>query len=162
METRGIDIVPESERTAKPSDLFWPWFAANISVFGISYGSFVLWFGLSFWQAALAMVIGNLLGAIAHFLLSAEGPLHGVPQMVLGRLAFGHNGNILPATFMAIMCGVGWFATNSVSGAFALSTLFGFTPLVGLIIIVIVQTAFAFSDTTSCSDSSGSPRRSWR
>ncbi|NED59770.1 cytosine permease, partial [Streptomyces sp. SID10244] len=43
-----------------------------------------------------------------------------------------------------IMCGVGWFATNSVSGAFALSTLFGLTPLLGLVIIVIAQTAFAF------------------
>ncbi|MGV0343642.1 cytosine permease [Corynebacterium lehmanniae] len=58
METLGIDIVPESERTAKPSDLFWPWFAANISVFGISYGSFVLWFGLSFWQGALVTALG--------------------------------------------------------------------------------------------------------
>lgn len=90
------------------------------------------------------MVLGNLLGAVAHFLLSAEGPLHGVPQMVLGRLAFGHNGNILPATFMAVMCGVGWFATNSVSGAFALATLLGITPLAGLIVIVVLQTAFAF------------------
>ena len=45
---------------------------------------------------------------------------------------------------MSVTAGVGWFATNSVSGAFALSTLFGFGPLVGLIIIVLLQTGFAF------------------
>ena len=35
VETTGIEIIDEAERTAKPSDLFWPWFAANVSVFGI-------------------------------------------------------------------------------------------------------------------------------
>ena len=45
---------------------------------------------------------------------------------------------------MSITAGVGWFATNSVSGAFALSTLFGFAPLVGLVIIVAAQTVLAF------------------
>ena len=30
IETNGIDIIMESERSAKPSDLFWPWFAANV------------------------------------------------------------------------------------------------------------------------------------
>jgi purine-cytosine permease-like protein len=64
--------------------------------------------------------------------------------MVLGRLAFGFKGNAVPAVLMSITAGVGWFATNSVSGAFALSTLFGFGPLVGLIIIVLLQTGFAF------------------
>jgi nucleobase:cation symporter-1, NCS1 family len=39
---------------------------------------------------------------------------------------------------------VGWFATNSVSGAFALSTLFRVGPLPSLTIVVLVQTMFAF------------------
>ena len=61
VETNGIDIIDEAERTAKPSDLFWPWFAANVSVFGISWGSFVLGFGISFWQAVLVSVVGVVL-----------------------------------------------------------------------------------------------------
>lgn len=64
--------------------------------------------------------------------------------MVLSRMAFGFKGNAVPAGLMSVTAGVGWFATNSVSGAFALSTLFGFGPLVGLIIIVLLQTGFAF------------------
>ena len=145
VEPGGNEPIPLAARHGNPRGLFWTWTAPNLEFATIFVGVIsVAYFGLSFWQAVAAMVIGNGLGAIAHFLLSAQGPLHGVPQMVLGRLAFGYRGNILPATFMAIMCGVGWFATNSVSGAFALSTLFGFTPVIGLVIIVVAQTAFAF------------------
>ena len=64
--------------------------------------------------------------------------------MVLGRLAFGFKGNAVPAVLMSITAGVGWFATNSVSGAYALATLFGIGPLLGLVIIVLLQTGLAF------------------
>ena len=64
--------------------------------------------------------------------------------MVLGRFPFGFKGNAVPAVLMSVTAGVGWFATNSVSGAYALAALFGIGPLVGLIIIVLLQTAFAF------------------
>ncbi|MGO2825098.1 MAG: allantoin permease, partial [Brachybacterium alimentarium] len=40
IETTGIEIIAEAERTARPRDLVWPWFAANVSVFGMSYGSY--------------------------------------------------------------------------------------------------------------------------
>ena len=30
----GINVISESERKGHPRDLFWPWFAANISVLG--------------------------------------------------------------------------------------------------------------------------------
>ena len=145
VEPGGNEPIPVEARHGSPRGLFWTWTAPNLEFATIFVGVLaVAVFGLSFWQAVVAVVLGNGLAAVAHYLLSADGPLHGVPQMVLGRLAFGYRGNILPATFMAVMCGVGWLATNSASGAFALSSLFGFTPLVGLIIIVIVQTAFAF------------------
>lgn len=56
IENNGIEVIAESERTAKPRDLFWPWFAANVSVFGISYASYVYGFGVSFIQAIFAAV----------------------------------------------------------------------------------------------------------
>ncbi len=45
--------------------------------------------------------------------------------MVLGRLAFGYRGNVLPAGLMTITSGCGWFAVNSVSASFALNELTG-------------------------------------
>ena len=57
VETTGIEIIDESERTARPRDLFWPWFAANVSVFGMATASFVLGFGISFAQALAVCVV---------------------------------------------------------------------------------------------------------
>ena len=37
VEMNGINVISESERKGHPRDLFWQWFAANISVPGIRY-----------------------------------------------------------------------------------------------------------------------------
>lgn len=145
VEPGGNEFIAEADRHGKPHQLFWTWTSPNLEFATIFVGMLaVLAFGMTFWQAVAGIVIGTGLGAIAHYFLSARGPLHGVPQMVLGRLPFGFKGNAVPAVLMSITAGVGWFATNSVSGAFALSTLFGFGPLLGLVIIVLLQTALAF------------------
>ena len=34
VEQNGINVIDESERKGRPRELFWPWFAANISVLG--------------------------------------------------------------------------------------------------------------------------------
>jgi len=64
--------------------------------------------------------------------------------MVLSRIGFGYWGNVLPAGLNAITAGIGWFAVNSVSGAFALAALTGMPALLGLLIVVVVQVAVAF------------------
>jgi purine-cytosine permease-like protein len=101
-------------------------------------------FGLTFGQAVAAILLGNVLAGAAHGVLSARGPMAGVPQMVLGRLAFGYRGNILPAGLMTITSGFGWFAINSVSASFALSSLTGASPVLWLVIVVLVQVAIAY------------------
>lgn len=145
VEPGGDDYIPEEARHGTPRKLFWTWMSPNMEFATVFVGVLaVTAYGMNFWQASLGLAIGTGLGAAAHYLLSARGPLHGVPQMVLGRLAFGYRGNTLPAAFMSIMCGVGWFATNSVSGAWALNSLTGLPKLPALLVIVVVQTAFAF------------------
>ena len=64
--------------------------------------------------------------------------------MVLSRIGFGFRGNILPAGINAVVAGIGWFAVNSVSGAFALNALLGWNSKVCLLIIVVLQIAVAF------------------
>jgi purine-cytosine permease-like protein len=49
-------------------------------------------FGLSSWQAVLAIVLGSPLGAVTQGILSTRGPSLGVPQMVISRLGFGYLG----------------------------------------------------------------------
>ena len=58
VEGNGINVISDAERKGRPADLFWPWFGANVSVLGLSYGAFTLGFGISFGQAVVAGVIG--------------------------------------------------------------------------------------------------------
>jgi purine-cytosine permease-like protein len=85
VETTGIEIIDEAERTARPRDLFWPWFAANVSVFGISYAAFVLGFGISFWQAVLVTVVGVIVSFALCGIIAIAGKRGSAPTMVLSR-----------------------------------------------------------------------------
>ncbi len=64
--------------------------------------------------------------------------------MVLSRRAFGFVGNILPAGINWLVAGVGWFAVNSVSGAFALAALTGLNTYASLVIVVALMLLLAF------------------
>ena len=66
-ELNDINFIDESERRGKASDLFWPWAGANVSLLALSYGAFFLGFGISFWQATIAAVIGTVGSFGRHF-----------------------------------------------------------------------------------------------
>ena len=124
VEPGGAEFIPLHERHGRPLQLFWTWTSPNLEFATVFVGVLgVAAFGLSFWQAVLAILVGTAGGALAQGVLSARGPSHGVPQMVLSRLGFGYWGNVLPAGLNSVTAGIGWFAVNSVSGTFALNTL---------------------------------------
>jgi nucleobase:cation symporter-1, NCS1 family len=145
VEPGGAEFIPLSERHGRPLQLFWTWTSPNLEFATIFVGVIgVALFGLTFWQATLAVVLGTAVGSITQGLLSARGPVYGVPQMVLSRLGFGYWGNVLPAGLNALTAGIGWFAVNSVSGAFALNTLTHLAKPACLLIIVVAQVVVAF------------------
>src|SRR6266571_8327038 len=123
VEMNGINVIADAERKGSPRDLFWPWFAANVSVLGLSYGSFELGFGISFWQAAAA----GLIGIIGSFLLcgfiAVAGKRGSVPTMVLGRAAFGVRGNKLPSAISWLLT-VGWETVLMILATLATATVF--------------------------------------
>lgn len=145
IEPGGAEYIPLSERHGKPLQQFWTWVSPNMEFATVFVGVIGVWyFGQSFWMASLAIVLGTALGSISMGALAVRGPLFGVPQMVLSRIGFGWLGNILPAGINSLVAGVGWFAVNSVSGAFALNALLGWNTKLCLLIIVVVQLAVAF------------------
>jgi nucleobase:cation symporter-1, NCS1 family len=145
VEPGGVEFIPVRDRHGSPSQLLWTWTSPNLEFATVFVGILaVAAFGLTFWQAVLALLLGNVLGSLTHAVLSARGPKHGVPQMVLSRLGFGFVGNALPAGLNAVTAGIGWFAVNSVSGAFALAALTGMPKVLSLLIVVLVQVVVAF------------------
>src|ERR1700746_434143 len=85
IEMKGINVISEPERKGPPRDLFWPWFAANISVLGLSYGAFVLGFGISFWQAVVVGVVGIVLSFLLCGFIAVAGQRGSAPTIVLWR-----------------------------------------------------------------------------
>jgi nucleobase:cation symporter-1, NCS1 family len=124
IEQNGINVIGEAERKGHARGLFWPWCAANISVLGISFGSFLLGFGISFKQALIAGVAGTVLSFLLVGFVSLAGKHGSAPTMVLSRAAFGVRGNAAPA-FISWLLLVGWETVLVALATLATTTVFG-------------------------------------
>lgn len=142
VESNGLNVIDDAERKGRPRDLFWPWFAANVSVFGLSYGAFTLGFGISFWQAVFAGLIGVLFSFLLCGLVALAGKRGSAPTMVLSRAAFGVRGNKLPS-FISWVLTVGWETVLTILATLATATIFerlgwgggNTTKLIALVIV---------------------------
>ncbi|MFD2673714.1 purine-cytosine permease family protein [Gulosibacter bifidus] len=123
IERNGIEIIAEAERTAKPRDLFWPWFAANVSVFGMSYGTWIFGFGVSFWQATLVALIGIPVSFALCGLIAIAGKRGSAPTMVLSRAAFGVHGQKVPG-IVSWLTSIGWETFLAIMATLATATVF--------------------------------------
>jgi NCS1 family nucleobase:cation symporter-1 len=143
IEPKGIEHVTEAERHGSVGSVFSLWWGANVELATLSTGvAAVALFGVNFTQAAIGLLIGNIIGALILAGLSTYGPRLGVPQLVQSRAAFGFFGNFAPG-ILNMVAGVMWFGVNTVLGVFALVALTGMNFLLGLIIMAGIQVLVA-------------------
>jgi NCS1 family nucleobase:cation symporter-1 len=123
IETNGINPIPDSERHGKPLELFWIWFAANVSILGVAYGAFlVTFYGLNLTLALLAGFLGTVLSFLLVGFVSLAGKRGGAPTLVLSRASFGVVGNGLP-TLVSYISLVGWEIILVALATFAANTV---------------------------------------
>ncbi|MFE2993125.1 cytosine permease [Streptomyces sp. NPDC059262] len=152
LETRGIEPVPESERTARTRELFPTWVAANISVLLLTMGaSLVVSYKLNFWQALVVAIAAPVVSYGLVGLIGIAGKRGGAPGMALSRAVFGQRGNLLPGSLIWV-ARWGWETINAVTGAYAVLTvldiLFGVKSndvLVIVTLLLFVVTTFVIS-----------------
>lgn len=118
-----MNVISESERTGKASDLFWPWFAANVSVFALSYGAWILDFGVSFWQASIVGVLGMVVSFVFCGVVAIAGKRGSAPTMALSRAPFGVNGNKVPGV-VSWLLSIGWETVLTILATLATATIF--------------------------------------
>jgi NCS1 family nucleobase:cation symporter-1 len=123
IELNGLNTIDESERRGNARDLFWPWFGANVSVFGISYGAFLLLFGVSFAQALVVGVLGIVVSFLLCGFVALAGKRGSAPTMVLSRAAFGVRGNRLPSLLSWLLT-VGWETVLASLAVLSTATVF--------------------------------------
>src|SRR3954452_2991106 len=123
VETNGLNVIADEDRKGRPRQLFWPWFGANVSVLGLAYGAFLFGFGISFWQAVVAGVVGIVVSFLLCGFIAIAGKRGSAPTLVLSRAAFGVTGGRVPAALSWVLT-VGWETVLVSLATLATSTVF--------------------------------------
>lgn len=110
IEQRGIDLVGPEARHGRPIDLFWMWMGSNLNVFYPVNGALVIYIGISFSQAILVILLGNLI-FFGVGLTSLQGPKTGTSTFAISRAAYGQNGGRGLSLFNWVTC-VGFEASG--------------------------------------------------
>lgn len=99
----------------------WIGMAHNIPTYLMAGGFIVL--GLSWWEAILTVLLGNLIVLVPILLNSQPGTKYGIPFPVLARASFGVVGAGIPALLRALVA-AGWFGIEAAIGGQAIQTFF--------------------------------------
>jgi purine-cytosine permease-like protein len=148
VESNGLNVIADADRKGRPSQLFWPWFGANVSVLGLSYGAFALGFGISFWQAVIAGLLGVVFSFLLCGLIALAGKRGSAPTMVLSRAAFGVRGNKFPSLVSWLLT-VGWETVLTILATLATATVFerlgwgggALTKVIALVVVGLLTVA---------------------
>lgn len=124
--------VPDHLKTMRVDSVFWSHFSPNLGPGGWVTGALLISMGLDFRTGVLAIVLGNIIGALPVALAASIGPATGLTQMEASRRALGRLGVRPPAFLNWIYC-VGWDAVNNVPAA---------TALIALLLMAGVSTPF--------------------
>ena len=116
LEQHTIFQVPLNERYGKGIHLLTLWFGANLNILTVVTGALATTvFGQPFLYALLAILVGNLVGAVFMALHAAQGPQLGVPQMVQSRGQFGSMGASFVVAIVVLMY-IGYYASLMLIG----------------------------------------------
>lgn len=138
VERHGIDHVDPGQRYGTARNQFTIRFAPVIYLAGIFVGSTGGAIGLGLTGSIAAIVIANLLGSIGTGLCAAMGPRLGMPQVPMGRAAFGYVGNHLPAA-LSVLVYVGYYTIGTILGGKSLADLFGVSANLMIVLVAALS-----------------------
>jgi len=120
------DLAP-----TRPEQRTWAWYhyaslwiGMIVAVPGWMLAAGLVEQGMSAWQAAGTVLLGNVVVLIPLLLIGHSGARYGIPYAVLARAAFGTRGARLPALARALVA-CGWYGIQTWIGGMALLTLLG-------------------------------------
>ncbi|MGP4019417.1 purine-cytosine permease family protein [Saccharopolyspora sp. 5N708] len=119
VEQRGVERIPDDERTASPLDLFRLCFGGANTFSTAVLGAFPILFGLSFWQGLAATVSGLLIGSLVLCPMAVFGPVNGTNNAVSSSAHLGVHGRVV-GSFLSLLTAVTFFAISVWSSGDAL------------------------------------------
>ncbi|KAL4780477.1 hypothetical protein BJX76DRAFT_360835 [Aspergillus varians] len=149
LETRGIEPVPLEERqTASASasfNILLTWFSMGLALNNMVVGTLgTVLMQLSFLDAALCAVFGNLLGCMTIGYMCAWGPRSGHRTLIVSRYLVGFNPS-KACCVLNVLTNLGYGMMSSMVGGQILSKLSGgaVSVVVGIIIVALVSLVVA-------------------
>lgn len=115
--------VPVARRTWTTWDYAALWISMAHCIPTYMMASGLIEKGMSWWQALLTILLGNLIVLVPILLNSHAGTKYGIPFPVYARAAYGTVGSNLPAMMRALIA-CGWFGINTWVGGEALFIFF--------------------------------------
>ena len=115
IETRGVGTVPDSERTAKPGSLIRVFLGANLSLSVMVFGWLAILYGLGFWEAVSAILVGTVLGAAFVARTALLGWKAGTNNSVASGAYFGVRGRLV-GSFVGLLITLQYIALTVWTG----------------------------------------------
>ncbi len=114
--------VPAKERTWRWTSVAALWVGMVVCVPTYMLASSLIKKGMSWWQAVLTVLLGNLIVLVPMALVGHAGTKHGIPFPVLLRSSFGVRGANVPALLRGLVA-CGWFGIQTWVGGSAIYTI---------------------------------------
>lgn len=146
VEIRGIERVPESERSNKHVwNLMIMWWSVNTVLTTAPIGMLAAnYYTLQFKHAVAAIVVGNILGVASTAFIATLGPKFGLRTMVVSRYSVGYVGASI-LSILNILTQLGFSTTAVILGGQTLYNISGKLPLVvGVILIGLCSLLICF------------------
>src|SRR5262245_55709053 len=118
------DIRPAklSERHWSVLDMASLWVGMVVCVPTYTLAASLIEKGMSWWQAVVTIMVGNVIVLVPMVLNGHAGTKYGVPFPVLARASFGIKGAHVPSLLRALVA-CGWFGIQTWYGGFAIYQL---------------------------------------
>ncbi|KAL3480150.1 hypothetical protein BJX99DRAFT_267108 [Aspergillus californicus] len=149
LETRGIEPVPLEERqkvsASRSFNILLTWFSMGMALNNMVVGTIgTLVMQLSFRDAALCAVAGNLLGCIAIGYMCTWGPKSGHRTLIVSRYLMGFNPSKF-CCFLNVLTNLGYGMMSAMVGGQLLSKLSGgaVSVVIGIIIVALASLVVA-------------------
>ncbi len=114
--------VPAEHRTWNAYHFAALWIGMSVCIPTYMLAAGLIAGGMSWWQAVVTILLGNLIVLAPMILIAHAGTRYGVPFPVLARSSFGVFGANVPALLRAIVA-CGWFGIQTWIGGAAIHTL---------------------------------------
>jgi purine-cytosine permease-like protein len=121
VEQHGVDTIPDAERGSRPRDLVAILWGGNLAFSVVVFGWLAILYGLSWWGAVSAILVGTFVGSVAVTPLALLGYRSGSNNSVSSGAYFGVRGRLVASAIGLLLC-LGYIALTVWTGGEAVVT----------------------------------------